>query len=79
MTHEITRIKHAAHTGPNSGWDLEQIIVKSEARWAIVAMDLPHGFEYHHGFRDDAKIQHWVFYRHAPLSPERCANCPEAK
>lgn len=79
MSYQITRIKHAAHTGPNSGWDLEQIIVKSELRPSISAMDLPPGFEYHSGFRDASKAQHWIFYRRAEFSPDRCPNCPEVE
>lgn len=67
----ITRIRHAAHTGPGTGWDLDQIIVHGETR---PASGIPSGFEYHSGFRD-SEGQHWVYYRRAPFSGGTCERC----
>ena len=70
------RERHAAHTGLGTGWDLD--------RWTYAAptrLPTPEGVpadaEYHHGFVEGG-VQHWVYYRKAPLSPGRCATCPSA-
>jgi hypothetical protein len=74
----ITRTIHAAHTGPRTGWDLEQIDVAADTRESIPygTDGIPYGFEYHSGYRDASGAQHWLFTREAPFSVLSCGeNC----
>ncbi len=68
--------RHAAHTGPGQGWDLDT--------WDVVGVEwqpgqpkpsgVPADAEYHSGHRlSDG--QHWYFTRKAPLSEGTCAAC----
>ena len=73
----ITRIPHAAHTGPGTGWDLEQITLDDTTLDDVNRPPkyLPGGFTFHSGYRDAENRQHWIYYRKAPLSPGTCERC----
>lgn len=78
LTATYSRERHAAHTGPGTGWDLE--------KWDVVAPTLPASppvpadAEYHSGYVDRAGVQHWIYVRRAPLSEGTCVWCqPKAE
>ena len=72
------RVSHAAHTGNGTGWDLEQWDVIQTSYDAPTPAGIPADAERHHGYVD-GKVQHVVYSRRAPFSPERCASCPVPK
>ena len=74
------RAQHAAHypEHPAIGHDLE--------RWDVVGIcrpvrpeGVPYDAEYHHGYLDEQKRQHYVFVRVAPLTGPRCSRCPAVR
>jgi len=75
---------HAAHYGnstlPNGGGhDIDEWDIEAPDRPTLAEAALPVGADYHHGYRDLTGNQHWIFYRKAPFSKERCERCPEQK
>lgn len=66
----IARERHAAHTGPGTGWDLEWIDTTEEQPVDL----LRSGFKLHSGYRKYG-VQHWMYCRRAPLSEGTCERC----
>lgn len=71
------RIPHAAHYYGGGGHDLEEFVYAQPKR-GPVPPEVPTDAEYQCGFIHDG-VQHWVWTRRAPLSPERCRLCPKGK
>lgn len=69
------RERHAAHTGPGAGWDLDRWDYAAPATLSVPE-GIPADAEYHHGYLDTEGVQHWVYYRRAPFSSGRCVFCP---
>lgn len=79
-------VKHAAHycdaTKPNGGGhDLDEWTIVAPNLPSVAKAGLPSGAKFHHGYMtgtgEEDAVQHWVFTRLAPFSPDRCDRCPE--
>jgi hypothetical protein len=72
-------IKHAGHYGREEGsgvmrgHDLEQWDVAAETR-PLNPAGVPRDAEYHSGYVEGG-VQHWLFTRKAPFSPDECERC----
>jgi hypothetical protein len=74
--------RHAAHYQGGGGHDLEWIettpavVEYGQDQKPVRPKNLPNGFEYHSGFRDQYGVQTFLWCRKAPLSAGRCGRCP---
>ena len=78
-TVSFRRFPHATHYQGGGGHDLEQWDVIGELPRGhggnrVAPSDVPRNAEYHSGYLDDAKVQHWLFVRRAPLTGS-CSRC----